>query len=75
MNRDLLFTYAKWHPPGPYLEHAPGYWRWEDGWPIERIKEQRLYPQDNHTLSEKLQATAVHQLSTRHRSASRPADR
>jgi gamma-glutamyltranspeptidase/glutathione hydrolase len=31
-----------WHPPGPYLEQAPGYWRWEDGWPIERSRERRV---------------------------------
>ena len=38
-----------WHPPGPHLEDAPGRWRYEDGWPIARIREQMLYPQDNHT--------------------------
>jgi putative CocE/NonD family hydrolase len=52
----------EWHAPGPYLEHAPGYWRWEDGWPIDRIKERRFYPQDNHTLSEKTASNTVHQL-------------
>ena len=40
----------KWHPPGPYLDYAPGYWRWEDGWPVDRIRATRMYPQDNHTL-------------------------
>lgn len=40
----------EWHPPGPYLDHAPGHWRWEDGWPIGRVKDTPLYPQDNHTL-------------------------
>jgi uncharacterized protein len=39
-----------WHPPGPHLEHAPGSWRYEDGWPIARIREQVLYPHDDHTL-------------------------
>ncbi len=52
----------EWHPPGPYLEHAPGHWRWEDGWPIARIKDERMYAQDNHTLSEKAASKAVHQL-------------
>ena len=52
----------EWHPPGPYLEYAPGYWRWEDGWPIARIKDQRMYPQDNHTLSQKTASNTVHQL-------------
>ena len=40
----------QWHPPGPYLEEAPGEWRWEEGWPVERIEERVLYPQPNHTL-------------------------
>jgi predicted acyl esterase len=39
-----------WHAPGPYLAYAPGSWRYEDGWPIARIREQVLYPQANHTL-------------------------
>src|SRR4029453_5715971 len=25
----------QWHPPGPTLETVPGFWRWEDGWPID----------------------------------------
>ena len=29
-----------WHPPGPRLEDAPGRWRYEDGWPIARIRDQ-----------------------------------
>jgi hypothetical protein len=41
----------KWHPPGPYLEEAPGEWRYEDGWPIRRVREQALQPQPNHTLA------------------------
>ncbi|MEQ9561716.1 MAG: CocE/NonD family hydrolase [Woeseiaceae bacterium] len=52
----------EWHPPGPYLEFAPGYWRWEDGWPIERIVSQAMYPQDNHTLAANPAASAVHKL-------------
>ena len=40
-----------WHPPGPYLAYAPGDWRWEEGWPIDRIQQTRMYPQANHTLS------------------------
>ncbi|MDH4048334.1 MAG: CocE/NonD family hydrolase [Gammaproteobacteria bacterium] len=52
----------EWHPPGPYLDYAPGYWRWEDGWPIKRINEQRYYPQDNHTLSARPAGDAVHRL-------------
>jgi predicted acyl esterase len=51
-----------WHPPGPYLEQAPGYWRWEDGWPIERSRERRLYPQDNHTLADSPSTATRHEL-------------
>ena len=42
----------RWHPPGPVLEEAPGEWRFEDGWPIRRIRERLLHPQPNHTLAE-----------------------
>ncbi|HXV63206.1 MAG TPA: CocE/NonD family hydrolase, partial [Vicinamibacteria bacterium] len=52
-----------WHPPGPFLEEVPGQWRWEDGWPIARIRERAFYPQGNHVLSHS-RATSVsnHQL-------------
>jgi len=52
MEEPRLAVYVRdWHPPGPYLEFAPGHWRWEAGWPIERIRPQSLFPQANHTLS------------------------
>jgi len=52
----------EWHPPGPYLEYAPGFWRWEDGWPIDRIQQTRMYPQANHTLSVAQDDETVHAL-------------
>src|SRR5262249_60436065 len=39
------------HPPGPYLEEAPGKWRYEDGWPIARIRDRVLYPRDDRSLA------------------------
>jgi uncharacterized protein len=52
MDEPRFAVYVRnWHPPGPYLARAPGYWRYEDGWPIERIEAQAFYPQTNHTLS------------------------
>ena len=51
-----------WHPPGPYLEFAPGHWRYEDGWPIRRIRDRILYPQPNHTLGAEAPAATTHQL-------------
>lgn len=63
MNEPRFAVYVRnWHPPGPYLDYAPGYWRWEDGWPIERIKDRSFYPQGDHTLSEKPAANTLHSL-------------
>ena len=39
-----------WHPPGPYLDTAPGRWRWEEGWPIPRVKSRVWHLRDSHTL-------------------------
>jgi len=52
----------RWHPPGPVLDEVEGEWRWEEGWPIERIRERTFYPQANHTLANKGSKTATHQL-------------
>jgi len=52
----------RWHPPGPYLEEAPGEWRYEDGWPIERIREQTFYPRADRTLGEAPSGEDVHLL-------------
>ena len=51
-----------WHPPGPHIEHAPGEWRYEDGWPIVRIRDQALYPQPDHTLGSAAPVATTHQL-------------
>jgi hypothetical protein len=52
----------RWHPPGPVLEEAPGEWRWEDGWPLPRIRERPLYPHPDHTLGERAPSSAGHAL-------------
>ena len=45
MEEPRLAVYVRqWHPPGPYLEEAPGAWRFEPGWPIERIRDSILFP-------------------------------
>jgi uncharacterized protein len=51
-----------WHPPGPVLEEAPGEWRWEEGWPIARIRDRVLHPQPNHTLAAAVPASDTHRL-------------
>jgi predicted acyl esterase len=40
----------QWHPPG-VIDRAPGHWRWEDGWPIDRTKNLPLYAHADHGLS------------------------
>lgn len=63
MDEPTFAVYIRdWHPPGPYLENAPGEWRYEDGWPIERTDHRRYYPQDNHSLAEKPSGDTVHRL-------------
>jgi putative CocE/NonD family hydrolase len=63
MDEPRFAVYVReWHPPGPYLAHAPGYWRWEEGWPIERIEPRAWYPQANHTLAPAAPERIVHRL-------------
>jgi predicted acyl esterase len=63
MDEPALAIYVRsWHPPGPYLERAPGNWRFENGWPVERTVFQIFYPQANHTLSGMPASQTVHQL-------------
>ena len=52
----------RWHPPGPVLEEVDGQWRWEEGWPIERIRERTLYPQPNHDLAKNAPKASSHRL-------------
>jgi putative CocE/NonD family hydrolase len=51
-----------WHPPGPHLDQAPGTWRYEEGWPIARIRDRVLYPQPDHALGAAAPAAATHSL-------------
>jgi predicted acyl esterase len=40
----------RWHPPGVELEEAPGDWRLEEGWPLERGRMWVLNAHPDHTL-------------------------
>jgi hypothetical protein len=63
MDEPRFAVYVRnWHPPGPYLEQAPGSWRWEDGWPLERTRYRTLYATENHALTSSRTAEAVHRL-------------
>jgi putative CocE/NonD family hydrolase len=53
MDEPRLAVYVReWHPPGPYLDFAPGFWRYEEGWPIARIRERTLYPRPDGSLAD-----------------------
>jgi len=45
-----------WHPPLTDLETVPGEWRWEEGWPIERIRMRTLYPRTDRGLGDAVPA-------------------
>ena len=63
MAEPRLAVYVRqWHPPGPYLEEAPGEWRFEEGWPVRRIRERLLYPQPSHAFAATAPAETVHSL-------------
>ena len=50
------------HPPGPGLATIPGAWRFEDGWPIARIRLQELFLTPDHALSRVASTQDVHEL-------------
>ncbi len=48
---DFAVYVRNYYPPDPALDKVPGHWRWEDGWPIERIEHQDWYAHADHGLS------------------------
>ena len=48
---DFAVYIRDYHPPDDSLERIPGFWRWENGWPIKRIETQNWYVLENHKLS------------------------
>jgi predicted acyl esterase len=48
---DFAVYVRNYYPPDPALDRVPGHWRWEDGWPIERIEHQDWYVHADHGLS------------------------
>ena len=59
---DLAVYVRDYYPPDPALEAIPGHWRWEDGWPIERVDHQKWYVQDDHALSVEPADEAAHSM-------------
>ena len=63
MDEPRLAVYVReWHPPGPYLELAPGFWRYEDGWPLARVRERVLFAQPEGGLAENAPAASSAEL-------------
>ena len=59
---DFSVYIRDYHPPDDSLERIPGFWRWENGWPIKRIETQNWYAQENHKLSTISGVNDVHTL-------------
>ena len=58
-----LAVYVRdWHPPGPFLETAPGRWRYEEGWPVARVHDRVLFPRPDRSLGETAPAASVERL-------------
>jgi putative CocE/NonD family hydrolase len=63
MNEPAFAVYVRdWHPPDPGLAEVPGYWRWEDGWPLERGLERVFYAREDHSLDQSPGQQATHEL-------------
>jgi hypothetical protein len=52
MDEPALAVYVqRWYPPKVGVESIPGEWRYEDGWPVKRLREQAWYPRPDGSLS------------------------
>ena len=51
-----------WHPHGLELAEAPGQWRFEDGWPLERAKSWVMNAHPDHTLGPSTAVEGSHEL-------------
>jgi len=60
---DFAVYVRNYHPPDPALEQVQGYWRWEDGWPIERIENHSWYAHPDHSLSNAPAGNATHNMT------------
>jgi hypothetical protein len=51
---------VRWFDHWLDIETIPGHWRWEDGWPIERIEHQDWYATADHALTSEAGIEATH---------------
>ena len=59
---DFTVYVRNYHPPDPTLDRIPGYWRWEDKWPIDRIENHTWYAHADHSLSNEQAKNAIHSM-------------
>lgn len=63
LDEPRLAVYVRnWHPPDAGIPAVPGHWRWEAGWPLQRLRPEEWYPQADHSLAREAPAPATHQL-------------
>ena len=60
---DFAVYVRNYYPPDPALDSVPGHWRWEDGWPIERIEHQDWYAHADHSLSAEPSGYTTHTMT------------
>ena len=51
-----------YYPPDPQTERIPGHWRWEQGWPIERVQKQEWFAHGDNGLSTQPADEATHNM-------------
>ena len=59
---DFAVYVRHYYAPDPAIETIPGEWRWEQGWPIERVDMQPWFPHADASLSPALPEAAKHDL-------------
>lgn len=59
---DFAVYVRDYHPPDPAIAAVPGRWRWEDGWPLERIDRQDWYAQPDHGLAKSVPEPDTHSM-------------
>jgi hypothetical protein len=63
MDEPAFAVYVRdWYPPDPDLKEIPGHWRWEQGWPLKRGRQQVFYAHADHGLGATPGQEATHQL-------------
>ena len=60
---DFAVYIRNYYAPDPALDKIPGHWRWEDGWPIERVDHQAWYASANNGLSVEPAQDATHNMT------------